>query len=136
METDVLLLADIFENFRNFSMTNYGLDPAHFTTAPVLSWTAALKYTEVKLEILKDPDMHIFFDKGLTGRISMVANPFAKANNPEVDPQKPTNYIQLVDCNNQYGWAMGQFLPSHGFEWITLDTESPELWADFLSRNP
>ena len=67
METDLLLLADIFENVRYFSMTNYGLDSAHFTTAPGLSWTAALKYTEVKLELPKDPDMHIFSDKGLTG---------------------------------------------------------------------
>ena len=66
METDVLLLADIFENFRKFSLTNYGLDPAHITSAPGLSWTAALKYTEVKLEIPRDPDMHIFIDKGLT----------------------------------------------------------------------
>ena len=65
----------------------------------------------------------------------MVDNPFAKANNPDVkgyDPQKPTSYIKLVDCNNQYGWAMGQFLPTHGFEWVTLDTESPEFWADFV----
>ena len=42
------------------------------------------KQTEVKLEISKNPDMHIFFDKGLTEGISMVANPFAKANNPDV----------------------------------------------------
>ena len=66
METDMLLLADIFENFRKFSLTNNGLDPAHITSAPGLSWTAALKYTEVKLEIPRDPDMHIFIDKGLT----------------------------------------------------------------------
>ena len=67
----------------------------------------------------------------------MVANPFAKANNPEVEgyeSQKPTSYIQLVDCNNQYGWAMGQFLPTHGFEWMTLDTESPEFWTDFVIK--
>ena len=59
----------------------------------------------------------------------MVANPFAKANNPKVegyDPKKPSSYIQLVDCNNQYGWAIGQFLPTHGFEWLPLDTESLE----------
>ena len=54
MEMDVLFLADIYENFSEFSMTNYGLDPAHFTTAPGLSWTAALKYTDVQLEIPKD----------------------------------------------------------------------------------
>ena len=67
----------------------------------------------------------------------MVANPYAKANNPEVkghDPPKPSSYIQLVDCNNQYGWSMGQFLPTHGFEWLPLDTESPEFWTNFVSK--
>ena len=77
METDVLL-ADIFENFTDFCLKNHGLDPAHFTTAPGLSWTAALKYTEIK-----EPKIHIFFEKGLTGRICMVAIPFSKPNNPE-----------------------------------------------------
>ena len=55
----------------------------------------------------------------------MVANLFSKANNPEVegyDPQKPTSYIQLVDCNNQYGFELG-----------ALDTESPEFWANFVT---
>ena len=61
METDVVLPADIFENFRDVSITNYGLDPAHFTTAPGLSWTAALKYTEVKLDIPKVPDKKYCF---------------------------------------------------------------------------
>ena len=67
----------------------------------------------------------------------MVANPYAKANNPLVegyDPQQPKSYILLVDCNNQYGWAMSQYLPTHGFEWIPLDTESPEFWTEFVSK--
>ena len=57
--------------------------------------------------------MHSFSDKGLKGGISMVANPFTKANNLEVegyDRQKPTRYIQLVDCNNQKGQAMDTIL--------------------------
>ena len=135
METDVVLLADIFENFRDFSLSNYRLDPAHFTTAPGLSWTAALKYTGVNLEIPTDPDMHMFFDRGLTGGISIVADHYAKANNPDVDgydPQQPKTYIKLVDCNNQYGHAMRQFLPTHGFEWVVLETESPDFWTEFV----
>ena len=114
METDVALLSDIFEYFSEFSLK-------HFTTAPGLSWTAALKYTGVKLEIPMDPDMHMFFDRDLTGGISIVADHYARANNPDVegyDPQQPKTYINLVDCNNQYGHAMRQFLPTHGFEWI------------------
>ena len=65
----------------------------------------------------------------------MVANQYAKANNPEVDgydPEKETSYIAYFDCNNQYGWAMSQYLPTHGFEWVPLDTISPEFWTEFI----
>ena len=104
METDVMLLADVFETFREVSLANYKLDPAHFTTAPGLSWVACLKHTKVELEIPLDPDMHNFIDNGLTGGISMVANQFARANNPEVvgyDSKKKRTYIGFFDCNNQ-----------------------------------
>ena len=67
MESDVLLLCDVFEGFRNWSMMKYRLDPAHYNTAPGLSWSAALLLTGQRLEIPTDPDMHIFFDKGLRG---------------------------------------------------------------------
>ena len=63
-----------FENFRKFSLNNYGLDPAHFCTAPSLSWSAALKYTKVQLELPSDPNINMFIDKGLVGGISMIAN--------------------------------------------------------------
>ena len=104
METDVMLLADVFETFRDVSLKNYKLDPAHFTTAPSLSWTACLKQTGIQLEIPRDPDMHLLFDRGLTGGISMVANHYARANNPQVEgyeEDKEKSYIGFFDCNNQ-----------------------------------
>ena len=81
METDTLLLSNVFQNYRKVILKHYELDPVHFLTAPSLSWSAGLKYTKVKLEIPSDIDMHIFFDLGLRGGISMVANQFACANN-------------------------------------------------------
>ena len=130
METDVVLLGDVFENFRKFSMKNYELDPAHFFTAPGLSWSAALKYTGVTLELPIDPDISIFFDKGLIGGISMIGNQFARANNEELgvkyEKNKAISYIMLLDCNNQYGWAMSQYLPYGGFKWVN-DLEDSEV---------
>ena len=52
LRCDVLLLADVFETFRDTCKKNYDLDPAHFYTAPGLSWQAALKITGVQLELL------------------------------------------------------------------------------------
>ena len=64
-KVDVLLLADVFENFRNICMTNYELDPAHYYTAPGLAWDAALKVTDVSLELLSDMDMLLIIEEGI-----------------------------------------------------------------------
>ena len=57
LKCDVLLLADVFEKFRNNSQRNYGLDPSHYLRAPGLSWNVMLKMTKIKLELITDPDM-------------------------------------------------------------------------------
>ena len=125
LRTDVLLLADVFETFRDTSIKHYSLDPAHYFSAPGMSWDALLKKTKVQLELLTDIDMHLFVEKGLRGGISMVSKRFAKANNPQCpdyDSTKPNKWIMYLDANNLYGWAMNQLLPVGGFQW-----DSPEL---------
>ena len=106
MDVDTLLLADVFEHFRNWSLETYQLDPAHFLTAPSLSWMAALKYTGQKLELMDDPDMCLFIDRGLIGGISLIANAYGKAQNMRLKNLKEgdkQSYIMLFDCNNQVG---------------------------------
>ena len=83
MDTDVMLLVDVFETFRKSTLDKYKLDPAHFMTAPSLRWAACLKLTKVKLELLTDPDMSMFIDKSLIGGYSGVTNSFAKENHPQ-----------------------------------------------------
>ena len=118
--TDVMLLADVFENFRKMCKDKYGLDPAHYYSAPGLSWDALLKKTGVDLELLTDLDMHLFIERGMRGGISMASKRYAKANNPLVEgynTAEPTNYITNLDANNLYGRAMSQPLPKSGFHW-------------------
>ena len=71
VETDVALLADVFENLRKICLTQYGLDPAHYYTSPSLSWDALLKNTGVVLELLTDTEMRLFIERGIQGGISM-----------------------------------------------------------------
>ena len=115
----VLLLADVFENFRNVCLDKYGLDPAHYYSSPGLSWDALLKKTGLELELLTDLDMHLFIERGIRRGILMSSKRYAKANDPLVgyDPRKPTNYITYLDANNLYGWAMSLPLPKSGFKW-------------------
>ena len=116
--TDVLLLTDVFENFRNTCQKQYGLDPAHYYTSPGLSWDALFKKTGVLLELITDYAQHLFIEKGMRGGISMVSKRHARANNPAVEgynPEKSNSHILYLDANNLYGWAMSQLLPTGGF---------------------
>ena len=120
--SDTLLLADVFENFRDTCQQIYGLDPAHFYTAPGLAWTAALKITKVKLKLLTDIDMLLMVERGIRGGICQAIHHYAKANNPymgsKYNKSKANSYLMYWDANNLYGWAMSQKLPTHGFKWI------------------
>ena len=121
LKTDVLLLADVFENFRKTCLQYYKLDPCHYFTSPGLSWDAMLKMTDIKLELMTDIDMFQFIEKGLRGGISYIANRYGKANNKymkEYDEKAPSKYIMYLDANNLYGWAMSQYLPTGGFRWM------------------
>ena len=64
IQSDTLLLANVFENFRNMCLEIYELGPAKFLSAPGLVWQAALKKTKVKLDLLTDIDMLLMVEKG------------------------------------------------------------------------
>ena len=122
LQSDILLLADVFENFRKTCLEYYKLDPCHYFTSPGLSWDAMLKMTNIKLELITDIDMYLFIEKGMCGGVSYIANRYGKANNKymkEYDKNTPSKYIMYLDANNLYGWAMSQYLPTGGFKWMT-----------------
>ena len=120
LETVVLLLADIFESFRKTCLNNYNLDPAHYLSAPGLSWDAFLKRSRAEIELISDMDMFQFFEKGMRGGVSYIAHRYARANNKYMstyDKAKSSNYLMYHDANNLYGWAMSQLLPIGDFKW-------------------
>ena len=81
VQSDFLLLADIFENFRNTCLKVYQLDPAHFLSLPGLAWKACLKKMSIKLELLTDYDMLLMLEEGIRGGICHSIHRYAKANN-------------------------------------------------------
>ena len=120
--TDVLLLADVFENFRDICLKNYGLDPVYYYTAPGLAWDAMLKMTKINLELLSDVDKLLMVEKGIRGGISIISNRYGKANNKymkEYNKKEASKYLMYLDANNLYGWAMSLKLPVHSFKWMT-----------------
>ena len=121
VQSDTLLLADVFENFRKACIKTYKLDPAHFISLPGLAWQACLKKTGVELELLTDYDMLLMIEEGIRGGICHAVHRYAKANNrymKDYDESKESSYIQYLDANNLYGAAMSEKLPINGFKWV------------------
>ena len=125
---DTLLLNDICTQYTHVVMNMYKVDPFWYITLPSLSWQAALKLTNVKLELLTDIDMYNFFKSGIRGGVSYIATKYALANNKDMrnyDRTKESSYIDYIDMNNLYGWAMMQPLPVGDFEWVNAETIFP-----------
>ena len=81
VQSNTLLLADVFENFRSKYFEIYELDPAYFLSALGLAWQVCLKKTEIRLELLIDVDMLLMVGKGISGGICYAINIYANANN-------------------------------------------------------
>jgi hypothetical protein len=109
LKSDVMLLADCFEKFRDFIMNNYMLDPCHCYSVPGLTWQAGLKFTNIKLDLLSNIDDILFFEKCIRGGISgVMGSRYFKTDE---------NYKLLyIDANNLYGWAMMEYLPYKDFK--------------------
>ena len=130
LNIDVAGLADVIQYYREITMKTYGLDPCHFIGTPGLTWTAGLKYTGVKLQNIKDPDMYMMLEMGKRGGMSVISHRYAKANNqylPNFDNTKLESYLMQLDVNNLYGYAMKQYLPVDSFKWADENLSIQEL---------
>ena len=146
LKTDVLILTDAFEKFRNFFLKHHEIDPCYCFSAPGLTWQCGLKYTGVELELLTDYNMLLMFEEGIRGGFSGVLGPrHVKAfnkytpnyhngnrilddyemkqclkilkNGENLNEFLMEKYLLYLDANNLYGWAMSQPLPTKDFKW-------------------
>ena len=107
VQRDTLLLADVFEKFRDTYIEIYGLDPSHFLSAPGLAWQAYFKKANVNLELLTDIDMLLMIEAGIRG--GMCQSTHRNANNKYMnnyDKSIESSYLTYLDANNLYGWEI------------------------------
>ena len=139
VQSDTLLLAGLFENFRDKCIEIYELDPAHFLPAPGLAWQACLKKIRVNLELLTDIDMLLVVEKGIRGRTCQAMHRYATVNNKfmnNYDKSIESSYLMYLDANNLYGWAMSQKLPINGFKCDENSDKGyfPEVSVEYLEN--
>ena len=121
VQSDTLLLADIFENFRDMSLKIYGLDPAYFVSLPGFAWHACLKITGVNLELFTGINMLLMIESGMRGGVCHVMRSYVEANNKYMnnyDENKESSLLFNFDANNLCGCSMIKKLPVGGFKWV------------------
>ncbi|XP_050066082.1 uncharacterized protein LOC126555168 [Aphis gossypii] len=123
LKTDVTILTDVFENFRDLCLSTLSLDPAHYMTVPGFAFDCMLKYTKVKLEKLTDYNMLLYFESSIRGGICQSVKRYTKANIPNIkglnyNPNKSFSWITYLDCVNLYGKSMLNELPFKDFGWV------------------
>ena len=116
--TDVLLLADVMHNFRQLCLANYRLDPWRFHTVPGLTLSAGLRMTDAQIDLIQDPDMHLFVEAGMRGGVACISKRLAESSEEE-DEEGFKKFLLYLDANNLYGWAMSQSLPIGSYRWLT-----------------
>ena len=124
VQTNTLLLADVFKKIRDKCIEIHGLDPSYFLSPPGLTWQACLKKTEGKLELLTDYHMLLMIEESIRGGMCQSIHRYAKASNKYMknyDKSIESSYLTYLDANNLYGWAMSQKLPVNGFKWVNYD---------------
>ena len=138
LKTDVTLLADFFEKFRNTCLNSYGLDAAKYFSTPGLAIDSALKVSGIELELLDNEESYSFFEQAVRGGISQISLRHAQANTPltpDYNPDDPHVQLIYLDSNNLYGHAMSQPLPTGNFRWlepheiVSLDIMALEEYA-------
>lgn len=137
--TDIAILAEIFENFRELCITNHRLDPVHYYTLPGFTWDAFLRMNKTPIELLTDEEKYEFLEGAIRGGIAQVSKRFAEANNPMIPdtykPEKPTSYLMYLDFVNLYGWGGLMKMPHKNFKWLD-EVELAAFSKDLATIDP
>jgi hypothetical protein len=140
LKSDVLLLADIFLNFRRMIHSNYGLDVCHYYSIASLSFDAMLKFSKVKIDKISESDIQNFATKSVRGGICVVNRKIVEANNhymKNFDSNLPESYLMYLDFNSLYSKTMLYKLPVSNFRFLekeeiqNFDLDEVDLEGDY-----
>ncbi len=134
---DVLLLADVFENFRDVCLNQDQLDPCNYISLPQYTMDSAFIFANktpkirdetgiqrpfaIELFTRDQHDMYMFIEDSIRGGVSMIPGRYSKANHKYLEnfiPNEESKHIYYYDANNLYGYAMIQKLPIGGYRWV------------------
>ena len=120
--TDINLLADVFERYRDLVFDQYGLECLAYVSAPQLAFDGMLRLTNEKLECIPQMSMINFIQKNIRGGICVCSKKYSKANNiylPNYDSNQPSKFITYLDANNLYGSIMlNEKMPYSNYKWL------------------
>ena len=134
LQIDVLILADLFENFRDMCTDYYGIDPCYCYSSPGLTWLAGLKHTGVKLKHYKENtyDKLLFFESGIRGGVSSVlGNRYVKCYNKKVEPE---NYGHMKEITSQEEEKLLSIF-SMSEKGLITDDEKNQKFDEFMREN-
>jgi len=139
LSSDITLLADVFENFRNFFREKFQLDSAKYLSLPGLSYDCMMKYTGCKLDYIYDEETYNFLKRGLRGGVSMIPHRHAEGNNPQLndyDPNEEKTFLVYLDANALYSSIMTLKLPYKNLRWVKMEKkEAKKVIEEYTDRS-
>ena len=134
VKADSAQLSDAFEGFRSTCLKVYNLDPACFVSTPSLAFQAMLKVTKAEIQTFTDIDMILVTEKGIRGGLTQVVKGHTVANNKyrhDYDSRKKSVFLQYIDGNNLYGFAMCKTLPQKSYKWADISMFDEEFIKNY-----
>jgi len=119
LKLDVILLACVFEKFREKTLEQDGLEATHFVSLPGLSFLSAFKMTGESIDLITDLEMYTFFERGIRGGMTFVNKHLVRKETiPYIFHKKLTQHLAYIDQNNLYGSSLSKPLPHSEFSWV------------------
>ena len=119
-------------------MSYYKLDPVHYFGTLEIAWDACLKMSGQWLELLTNPEKHLFVERAQRGEMSFIGQRCSEANDKYMenyDETKESTYFMYFDANSLYNWTICNDLPVRDFKWVKTDDKNEFINKKISEKN-